>query len=261
MDYVARADDSCCPATRNSRSGAAGPAAASGRLGGTRTPAPVRCDWPAAKPNATRGARPPGAGREARPPAAAAAILARAKARQRQGAVMATTKTARAPAARRGGTMPRADVVEMFTRLRELNPRRRPNWVQLAVRAAGGGGAVGAGHRRRQQGHAPIVPGRQHPAKILALGEDGLKQYISTIGLFNAKAKNVIATCAILLEKHGGEVPRDREELEALPGVGRKTANVVLNTAFGEPVMAVDTHLRVANRTGLARKNVREVEG
>ncbi len=97
---------------------------------------------------------------------------------------------------------------------------------------------------------------------MLALGEDGLKKYIATIGLFNAKAKNVIATCALLIRDHGGEVPRDRAALEALPGVGRKTANVVLNTAFGEPVMAVDTHIfRVANRTGLAPgKDVRAVE-
>ncbi len=89
-----------------------------------------------------------------------------------------------------------------------------------------------------------------------------MKRYISTIGLFNAKAKNVIATCRILVEQHGGEVPRTREALEALPGVGRKTANVVLNTAFGEPTIAVDTHIfRVANRTGLAPgKNVRIVE-
>jgi len=91
------------------------------------------------------------------------------------------------------------------------------------------------------------------PRAILELGEDGLKAYIKTIGLFNAKARNIIATCKTLLEKHGGEVPSDRQSLEALPGVGRKTANVVLNTAFGQPTMAVDTHiLRVANRTGLA---------
>src|SRR5690606_28199123 len=83
--------------------------------------------------------------------------------------------------------------------------------------------------------------------------EDGLKRYISTIGLFNSKARHIIATCRILLEAHDGEVPRDRETLEALPGVGRKTANVILNTAFGEPTIAVDTHIfRVANRTGLA---------
>jgi endonuclease III len=100
------------------------------------------------------------------------------------------------------------------------------------------------------------------PAAVLALGEDGLKKYISTIGLFNAKAKNVIATCRLLIDEHGGEVPRSRDALEALPGVGRKTANVVLNTAFGEPTIAVDTHIfRVANRTGLAPgKDVRAVE-
>lgn len=91
------------------------------------------------------------------------------------------------------------------------------------------------------------------PQSILNLGEDGLKDYIKTIGLFNSKAKNIILTCKALLEKHAGEVPSDRESLEALPGVGRKTANVVLNTAFGQPTMAVDTHIfRVANRTGLA---------
>ena len=91
------------------------------------------------------------------------------------------------------------------------------------------------------------------PQAILELGEDGLKDYIKTIGLFNTKAKNIIRTCRMLIEHHGGEVPRDRKALEALPGVGRKTANVVLNTAFGEPTMAVDTHIfRVANRTGIA---------
>jgi endonuclease-3 len=92
------------------------------------------------------------------------------------------------------------------------------------------------------------------PAAILALGEPGLAAFIRTIGLYNNKAKNLIATCRQLLERHGGEVPRARAALEALPGVGRKTANVVLNTAFGEPTLAVDTHIfRVANRTGLAR--------
>ncbi len=91
------------------------------------------------------------------------------------------------------------------------------------------------------------------PAEMLALGEPRLAELIRTIGLYKTKAKNVIATCGLLLERHGGEVPRTREALEALPGVGRKTANVVLNTAFGEPTMAVDTHIfRVANRTGLA---------
>ena len=100
------------------------------------------------------------------------------------------------------------------------------------------------------------------PAAMLALGVEGLIPYIKTIGLFNSKTKNIIATCAALVAQHGGEVPKTREALEALPGVGRKTANVVLNTAFGEPTIAVDTHIfRVANRTGLARgKTVRAVE-
>lgn len=91
------------------------------------------------------------------------------------------------------------------------------------------------------------------PEAMLALGEEGLKAHIRTIGLFNSKAKNIIKTCAILVSEHGGVVPRERAALESLPGVGRKTANVVLNTAFGQPTMAVDTHIfRVANRTGLA---------
>jgi endonuclease III len=99
-----------------------------------------------------------------------------------------------------------------------------------------------------------LYPVANTPAQIAALGVDGLAPYIRTIGLWNAKAKNVIATCQTLLERHGSDVPRDRESLEALPGVGRKTANVVLNTAFGEPTIAVDTHIfRVANRTKLAR--------
>ncbi len=100
------------------------------------------------------------------------------------------------------------------------------------------------------------------PEAILKLGEDGLKKYIKTIGLYNSKAKNIIKTCKILLEQYGGEVPNDQKALESLPGVGRKTANVVRNTAFGEPTIAVDTHIfRVSNRTGLAPgKTVLEVE-
>lgn len=100
------------------------------------------------------------------------------------------------------------------------------------------------------------------PEKILALGEAGLKDYIKSIGLYKTKARNIMATCNLLIQHHGSEVPQTREELEKLPGVGRKTANVILNTAFGQPTMAVDTHIfRVANRTGLARgKTVLEVE-
>ncbi len=98
-----------------------------------------------------------------------------------------------------------------------------------------------------------LYPVANTPGQIAALGVEGLKPFIRTIGLFNSKAENIIRTCRILVEEHGGKVPRDRKSLEALPGVGRKTANVVLNTAFGEPTIAVDTHIfRVSNRTGLA---------
>lgn len=109
---------------------------------------------------------------------------------------------------------------------------------------------------------ARLYPVANTPEAIHALGVEGLSEYIKTIGLYNSKAKNVIETCRILMEKHGSQVPDNREDLEALPGVGRKTANVVLNTAFRQPVMAVDTHIfRVANRTGLAPgKDVAAVE-
>jgi endonuclease-3 len=109
---------------------------------------------------------------------------------------------------------------------------------------------------------APLFRAANTPAAILALGVDGLSPYIKSIGLYNSKAKNIIATCRLLTEHHGGAVPKTREELERLPGVGRKTANVILNTAFGEATIAVDTHIfRVANRTGLAPgKTVRAVE-
>ncbi|MEN1993985.1 endonuclease III [Stenotrophomonas bentonitica] len=160
--------------------------------------------------------------------------------------------------------MPKADVIEMFTRLRELNPHPKteleystPFELLVAVTLSAQATDVGVNKATRK-----LFPIANTPQAILALGEDGLKKYIATIGLYNAKAKNVIAACAMLVSQHGGEVPRDRAALEALPGVGRKTANVVLNTAFGEPVMAVDTHIfRVSNRTGLAPgKDVRAVE-
>jgi endonuclease-3 len=172
--------------------------------------------------------------------------------------------TAVAKAAPRSARMPKADVVEMFTRLRELNPHPKteleyssPFELLVAVALSAQATDVGVNKATRK-----LFPVANTPQAILALGEDGLKKYIATIGLFNAKAKNVIATCRLLIDQHGGDVPRDRAALEALPGVGRKTANVVLNTAFGEPVMAVDTHIfRVANRTGLAPgKDVRAVE-
>jgi endonuclease-3 len=160
--------------------------------------------------------------------------------------------------------MKRADVVELFTRLRELNPKpttelayTTPFELLVAVVLSAQATDVGVNKATRK-----LYPVANTPAAILALGEDGLKAYISKIGLFNAKAKNVIALCRLLIEQHGGEVPREREALEALPGVGRKTANVVLNTAFCEPTIAVDTHIfRVSNRTGLAPgKDVRAVE-
>ncbi|OOG52543.1 endonuclease III [Rhodanobacter sp. B05] len=160
--------------------------------------------------------------------------------------------------------MKRADVIELFTRLRELDPHpttellyTSPFELLVAVVLSAQATDVGVNKATRK-----LYPVANTPQAILDLGEDGLKRYISTIGLFNAKAKNVIALCGQLLDRHGGEVPRSREALEALPGVGRKTANVVLNTAFGEPTIAVDTHIfRVANRTGLAPgKDVRTVE-
>ena len=158
----------------------------------------------------------------------------------------------------------RDEITELFSRLRELNPKpvteleySTPFELLVAVALSAQATDVGVNKATRK-----LFPVANTPEAILALGEDGLKQYINTIGLYNAKAANVIAACRILVEKHASVVPQTREELEALPGVGRKTANVVLNTAFGQPAMAVDTHIfRVSNRTGLAPgKNVREVE-
>ena len=156
------------------------------------------------------------------------------------------------------------EVHELFARLAELDPNptteleySTPFELLVAVVLSAQATDVGVNKATRR-----LYPVANTPQAILALGEDGLKRYISTIGLFNAKAKNVIALCRILVEDYDGEVPRTREALEALPGVGRKTANVVLNTVFGEGTIAVDTHIfRVANRTGLAPgKDVRAVE-
>jgi endonuclease-3 len=160
--------------------------------------------------------------------------------------------------------MKKADVVEMFSRLRELDPHPKteleyttPYELLVAVALSAQATDVGVNKATRR-----LYPVANTPQRILELGEEKLREYISTIGLFNTKAKNVIAAAHRLVEQYGGEVPRSREALESLPGVGRKTANVVLNTAFGEPTIAVDTHIfRVSNRTGLAPgKNVREVE-
>ena len=153
---------------------------------------------------------------------------------------------------------------ELYERLRAANPEptteldyRSP--FELLVAVVLSAQATDKGVNRAT---ARLFPVANTPQAILALGEDGLKTYINSIGLYNAKAKHIVGLCRLLLDVHDGEVPRDRAALEALPGVGRKTANVVLNTAFGAPLIAVDTHIfRVANRTGLAPgKTVREVE-
>ena len=167
-------------------------------------------------------------------------------------------------AAKRSRTLKPDEVRELFSRLAELNPKpttelayTSPFELLVAVILSAQATDVGVNKATRR-----LYPEANTAAAILALGEEGLKPYIATIGLFNAKAKNVIATCRLLVEQYAGEVPRDRAALEALPGVGRKTANVVLNIAFGQPTIAVDTHLfRVANRTGLAKgKDVLAVE-
>ncbi|MDQ3159775.1 MAG: endonuclease III, partial [Pseudomonadota bacterium] len=164
----------------------------------------------------------------------------------------------------RGSNLTREDITELFTRLRELNPHPvtellydSPFELLVAVILSAQSTDVGVNKATRR-----LYAVANTAQAISALGEDGLKHYINSIGLYNAKARNVIAMCRLLVELHDGEVPRTREALEALPGVGRKTANVVLNTAFGEPTMAVDTHIfRVSNRIGLAPgKTVRVVE-
>jgi endonuclease III len=145
---------------------------------------------------------------------------------------------------------------EAFRRLRELDPHpttelqhRTPFELLVAVILSAQSTDVGV--NKATQRLFPLAP---TPQAMLALGEEGLKRHIATIGLYNAKARHIIGTCRALVERHGGEVPRERAALEALPGVGRKTANVVLNTAFGEPTIAVDTHIyRVARRLGLSK--------
>jgi len=153
---------------------------------------------------------------------------------------------------------------EIFRRLREENPHpttelnfSSPFELLVAVTLSAQATDVGV-----NKATAKLFPVANTPEAIYALGVEGLSEYIKTIGLFNTKARNVIAACKMLVELHDSTVPDDREALEALPGVGRKTANVVLNTAFGHPAMAVDTHIfRVSNRTGIAPgKNVLEVE-
>ena len=160
--------------------------------------------------------------------------------------------------------MNRAKRTAIFERLRAANPApttelRYASTFELLVAVILSAQATDKGVNKAT---ARLFPVANTPRAILDLGEAGLKDHIRTIGLFNSKASNIMAACRILVDEHGGEVPRERKALEALPGVGRKTANVVLNTAFGEPTMAVDTHIfRVANRTGLAPgKDPLEVE-
>ena len=144
---------------------------------------------------------------------------------------------------------------EIYRRLRAANPAPTTELVyhtpfELLVAVILSAQATDVGVNKAT---AKLYPVANTPRAILELGEAGLKAYIKTIGLFNSKAANIIKTCRILVDEHGGEVPRTREALEKLPGVGRKTANVILNTAFGEPTIAVDTHIfRVSNRTGIA---------
>ena len=154
--------------------------------------------------------------------------------------------------------------IEIFSRLKAENPHpeteleySNPFELLIAVLLSAQATDVSVNKATRK-----LYPVANTPETIRALGEEGLKQYIKTIGLFNSKASNVIKLCRMLIDQHGSEVPQTREALEALPGVGRKTANVVLNTAFGQPTIAVDTHIfRVSNRTKIAPgKNVDEVE-
>lgn len=160
--------------------------------------------------------------------------------------------------------MKKEDVTEFFTRLRAANPEPKSDleWTNpytLLVAVVLSAQATDAGVNRATKALFKIA---DTPEKMLALGLEGLKEHIKTIGLFNTKAKNVIALSERLIAEHGGEVPEDRDALVTLPGVGRKTANVVMNVVFRHPTMAVDTHIfRVSNRTGLAPgKNVDEVE-
>ncbi|MBI2276601.1 MAG: endonuclease III [Dechloromonas sp.] len=158
----------------------------------------------------------------------------------------------------------KADIALFYSRLRAANPAPTTelNYAtpfQLLIAVILSAQATDVGVNKATDRLFPVAP---TPDRMLALGEEGLTDYIKTIGLYRTKARNVIATCRILLEQHGGVVPEDRAALEALPGVGRKTANVVLNTAFGQPTIAVDTHIfRLGNRTGLAPgKTVHDVE-
>jgi endonuclease-3 len=151
--------------------------------------------------------------------------------------------------------MNKAKRAEIFRRLQAIDPHpkteleyRTPFELLVAVVLSAQATDKGVNLATRR-----LFPVANTPEKILALGEEGLREYVKTIGLYQSKSRHIMQTCRILIDEHGGQVPATREELEKLPGVGRKTANVILNVAFGEPTMAVDTHIfRVSNRTGLA---------
>ncbi|MBI1386007.1 MAG: endonuclease III [Rhizobiales bacterium] len=166
-----------------------------------------------------------------------------------------TRRTSKGPRRARPSRLTAAERLEMFERFRRADPEPKgeldaTNPFTLLVAVVLSAQATDASVNKAT---APLFAIAETPAAMLALGEERLREYIRTIGLFRTKAKNVIALSEILLREHGGKVPTEREALERLPGVGRKTANVVLNIAFGKPTIAVDTHLfRVANRTGLA---------
>ena len=160
--------------------------------------------------------------------------------------------------------MNRTKRVEIFTRLKQENPKpttelRYESSFELLVAVVLSAQATDVSVNKATIG---LFEAASNPHQMVELGEQGIKEHIRTIGLFNAKAKNILALCEILVKQFNGQVPDDREQLEALPGVGRKTANVVLNTAFGQPTIAVDTHIfRVCNRTKIAHgKTPREVE-
>jgi len=156
---------------------------------------------------------------------------------------------------------------EIFARLQAENPHPTTelNWstpFELLAAVLLSAQATDVGVNKATARLFPVANTPNTPKAIIELGIDGLKQHIKTIGLFNTKADNLMKTCHLLVDQHGGQVPQTRKALEALPGVGRKTANVILNTAFGQPTIAVDTHIfRVSNRTGIAKgKDVIEVE-
>jgi len=263
------------PASRPAKSVRASSAAAGKTAAKKTSPASAARKTPAGPSASKAAAKKAGAKQTAKKKTAAnktaAAKTAAKKIATRKAAAQPSAKPPRpsgrvdaAVRERPGAQMRPAQIEEMFARLQSLDPHptteleyTTPFELLVAVALSAQATDVGVNKATRK-----LFPVANTPQAIAALGVDGLKPYIATIGLFNTKAQNVVALSQQLLERHEGEVPRERAALEALPGVGRKTANVVLNTAFGEPTIAVDTHIfRVSNRTGLAPgKDVLAVE-